>query len=198
MQQKTCFKLLTVLLGITLFFAYCKKGDVGPAGATGATGATGAAGAAGAQGPKGDTGTANVIYSAWLDVAYLPDTFRNTTGKLDTAGFMVNIQATKLTAAIINSGEIKVYVNFGTPATPTVVPLPYSDVIYDYTSIQPVFYTGRIFLYATDNYSTFTQNNLKRNQYRYILIPGVVNARVAQPVDWNDYNKVKDYLGLKD
>ena len=197
MQQKDFFKLFTALLGIVLFFAHCQKGDVGPAGAKGDTGATGANGAAGAQGAKGDSGTANVIYSAWLDAAYLPDTFRNA-GKLDTAGFFTNIPATKLTAAIINNGEIKVYVNFGTPTAPTVVPLPYSDVIYDYTSIQPAFYIGRIFLYATDNYGTFTQNNVKRNQYRYILIPGVVNARVAQPVDWNNYDKVKEYLGLKD
>lgn len=194
MQQKNCLKLFTALLSITLIFAYCQKGDAGPAGPKGDTGATGAAGA---QGPKGDTGVANVIYSAWLDVVYAPDTFRNA-GVLDTAGFFTNITAPKLTAAILNGGEVKVYWNFGTSTTPAVSPLPYFDVIYDVISIQPEFYVGRIYLYSTGNYGTFTQNNLKRNQYRYILIPGGVNARVIQPVDWNDYNQVKKYLGLKD
>lgn len=197
MQQKTCLKLFIALLSITLFFANCQKGDAGPAGPKGDTGATGAAGAAGAQGAKGDTGVANVIYSAWLDVAYAADTFRNA-GVLDTAGFFANITAPKLTAAILNGGEIKVYWNFGSSTAPAVSPLPYFDVIYDFISIQPDFYVGRIFLYATGNYSTFTQNNVKRNQYRYILIPGGVNARVVQPVDWNKYDEVKAYLGLKD
>ena len=197
MQQKNSFKLFTALMGIVLFFAYCQKGDAGPAGPKGDTGANGAAGAAGAQGPKGDSGTANVIYSAWLDVVYVPDTFRNA-GVLDTAGFSTNIPAAKLTAAIINGGEVKVYWNFGTSASPAVAPLPYFDVFYDVISIQPEFYVGRIFLYSTGNYSTINNNGVKRNQYRYIIIPGGVNARVAQPVDWNDYNKVKEYLGLKD
>ncbi|MBE7174040.1 MAG: hypothetical protein INR73_25930 [Williamsia sp.] len=197
MQQKTCFKLFIALLGITMFFTYCQKGDTGPAGPKGDTGATGAAGAPGAQGPKGDSGTANVIYSPWLDVTYLADTFRNA-GVLDTAGFYTNIAAAKLTAAVLNGGEIKVYWNYGTTTNPAVAPLPYFDLFYDAISIQPEFHVGRIFIYATGNYGTFTSNGAKVNQYRYILIPGGAGARVAQPVDWNDYNKVKEYLGLKD
>jgi len=40
---------------------------------------------------------------------------------------------------------------------------------------------------------------LKYRQYRYILIPGSVNARVAKPaVNWNNYKEVQAYLGLKD
>ena len=199
MKQKTCFKLFISLLSITLFFANCQKGDVGPAGPagpTGANGANGAAGAAGAQGPKGDTGTANVIYSAWLDVIYLPDTVH--TGNLvDTVGYFANITANRLTSAILNSGEIKVYMNFGTTATPNIVPLPYFDV-NTLISIAPEFLLQRIFLYSNANPSTVTQGGQKFLQYRYILIPGAVPGVAAQPVDWNDYNKVKEYLGLKD
>ena len=56
-----------------LFFTACSK--TGPTGPAGPAGQDGAAGAAGPAGPKGDTGTANVIYSPWLDVTYKPDTF---------------------------------------------------------------------------------------------------------------------------
>lgn len=198
MQQKNFFKLFTALLGIVLFFAHCQKGDVGPAGPKGDTGATGANGAAGAQGAKGDSGTANVIYSAWLDVTtFVPETFTNN-GVLDTLDFTARITAPKLTSAILNSGEMKVYFNFGTLAAPNVVPLPYVDIVSSGISITPEFAVGRIDLYSNVRANTATLTDGKHYQYRYILIPGVVNARVAQPVDWNNYNQVKEYLGLKD
>src|SRR6266566_2913456 len=63
-------KIFLLLVAITLLFTSCKKGDPGAAGAPGATGQTGPTGPTGVQGPKGDTGTANVIYSAWLNVTY--------------------------------------------------------------------------------------------------------------------------------
>lgn len=195
MKQRNYLKLFIAVLSLALFIVSCQKGDAGPAGPAGTQGPQGATGS---TGPKGDTGTANVIYSAWLDVVYIADTFRSTGNVLDTAGYYTNITAAKLTNAILTSGEIKVYWNAGTPTAPVVLPLPYSDLVYDFISIQPAFYLNRINLYATDNYGTFTQNNLKYNQYRYILIPGAVPGFAAQPVDWNDYNKVKAYLGLKD
>lgn len=45
---------------------------------------------------KSDTGTANVIYSSWLDVTYLADTIHIGT-LVDTIGFYTNITAPKLT-----------------------------------------------------------------------------------------------------
>lgn len=36
----------------------------------------------------------------------------------------------------------------------------------------------------------------KNRQYRYVLIPG--GAAVRRNVDWNNYEAVKTYLGLKD
>lgn len=194
MRPKTCFNVLTALLAICIFFAYCKKGDTGPAGATGPAGPTGATGS---QGAKGDTGTANVIYSAWLDVAYLPDTFRAAGNVLDTAGFFANIPAVKLTNAILTSGEMKVYFNVSTSATPSIISLPYYDVYTDY-SIIPRFLLQRIGLYSDINPSTYTQNSLKYQQYRYILIPGGVLGRMSHPVDLNDYNKVKEYYNIQD
>ncbi len=186
-----CFVMVFLLMAA----ASCKKGDTGPAGPAGPAGPTGATGAAG---PKGDTGTANVIYSAWLDAQYLPDTFTNkTTHLLDTAGFYMDAKnVTKLTAAILNTGEIKVYINFSTAATPQISPVPYFDP-YTNLSVVPTYALQEIFLYSDGDLSTgLNTAGAKVFQWRYILIPGGKAARSA--IDWNNYAAVKKYLNLKD
>jgi len=190
MKAKPFLTVFSSLLLITLIFTQCKKGDTGPAGPAGATGPAGPAG------PKGDTGTTNVIYSAWLDVLYAADTVHNG-ALIDTVGYYANITATKLTSAILSGGEMKVYMNLGTSTTPDVAPLPYFDV-YTNISVTPEFLLQKIFLYSDVNASTVTVSGQKYLQYRYILIPGNQGARMAKSIDWNDYNKVKAFLGLKD
>src|SRR5829696_3128642 len=89
------FLVLTV---VTLLSTGCsKEGPAGPAGAQGPQGQ------AGPQGPKGDTGTANVIYSNWLDVKFDADTVHNG-NVVDTVGFSADINAPKLTNAILSGG----------------------------------------------------------------------------------------------
>ena len=194
MKAKSSLTLLVSLLAIALLSTQCQKGDVGPAGPAGPAGA---AGPAGSTGPKGDTGTANVIYSPWLDVTYAPATDPNTG---DTLAWTANITATKLTQAIIDRGEIKVYMNWGTQADPNVAPLPIYDVFFFGLIINPEFSVGGIDLYASLDASTFTDAGQKYLQYRYILIPGSVpSGRLSKPVvDWNNYKEVKAYLNLKD
>jgi hypothetical protein len=194
MRTKPFLTLFTSLVVVTVIFTQCKKGDAGPAGPAGAAGATGPAGPAG---PKGDTGTANVIYSAWLDVTYVVDTIHTGT-IVDTVGYHGNITANKLTSTILDRGEIKVYMNWGTTATPDVAPLPILDVFFTGLIINPEFELQKITLFANGNASTFTTGGQKYLQYRYILIPGSVSGRLSKPIDWNDYNKVKAYLGLED
>jgi hypothetical protein len=195
MKAKSSLTLLASLVLITFIFTQCQKGDAGPAGAAGPAGP---AGPSGSTGPKGDTGTANVIYSPWLDVTYAADTVHNG-ASIDTVGFYATITALKLTNAILTNGEIKVYLNLQTAATPDIVPLPYYDV-YTNININPDFSLQKIFLYSDINASTFTSSGQKLLQYRYILIPGSVpSGRLAKPaVDWNNYNEVKAYLGLTD
>jgi hypothetical protein len=200
MKAKSSLTLLASLVLITFIFTQCQKGGVGPAGPAGPTGPAGAAGSPGSTGPKGDTGTANVIYSPWLDVTYTADTVHNAPPDppIDTVGYYADITAPKLTNAILNSGEIKVYVNLGTSTTPNVIPLPYFD-IYSLFNINPDYSFQKISLYADINASTYTQSGQKKQQYRYILIPGSVPGRLSKPaVDWNNYNAVKAYLGLTD
>jgi len=194
MKAKSSVTLLASLVLITFIFTQCQKGDVGPAGPAGPTGPTGSTGSAG---PKGDTGTANVIYSPWLDVTYAPVTDPNTG---ETLAWLAHITANKLTQTILDRGEIKVYMNWETQANPDVAPLPLVDPFFTGGGIiNPEFLLQRIDLYSNFDASTVTDAGQKYLQYRYILIPGSVPiGRIAQTVDWNNYKEVKAYLGLTD
>jgi Tfp pilus assembly protein PilW len=183
MLIKTC-SITKLLFAITLLFVACKKGDTGPEGPPGP------------QGPKGDSATANIIYSPWLDVTYSADTL-HVGSVIDTIGFYANVTATKLSSTIISGGEIKIYMNLGTAASPDVVSLPYIDV-FTGVSVSPEFLVQKIFLYANTNASTVTKSGAKYLQYRYILVPGVVPARKSTQPDWNNYNQVKTYYHLND
>ena len=96
---------------------------------------------------------------------------------------------------MLTSGEIKVYLNGFSAADPTVIPLPYINV-FSGLSITSLFYLNTIELYSNANVGTVTQNSVKYQQYRYILIPGGTPARKAS-IDWNNYKAVQQYLGLK-
>jgi hypothetical protein len=130
-----------------------------------------------------------------MDVAFLPEKDPDTG---DTLAFTATIAAPKLTKEIVNSGEIKVYFNWGTAAAPEVDPLPLFDIyIGGGLSCTTTFYEGEIFMIS--NFDLSSRNNtagVKTFQFRYILIPGGTTAR--QAVNWNDYKAVKAYLGLKD
>ena len=190
-------------LAITVIVVGCgKDGDTGPAGSPGPAGPPGppgSPGANGANGANGAPGTANVIYSAWTNVTY--EAIKDTNnGIVDTLAWVAEIAAPKLVDSILNRGEIKVYLNAGTPASPAVFPLPLFDVyvLTGVFNINLYFTQGFISLYSTDDASTEPDNSW---QYRYILIPGGTAGRAApggKTVDWNNYNEVKAYLGLKD
>ncbi|HTI93049.1 MAG TPA: hypothetical protein VL727_20765 [Puia sp.] len=181
-----------VLASAVLVFS-CKKGDTGPAGPAGPAGANGTAGAAG---PKGDTGTANVIYSAWTDVAFQPVTTPDTVvqGRLDTLYYVGAIVAPKLTANIISKGQILVYLNAGSAADPFIYPLPYTDILFAGLTIQVNYVVDSIYLAANFNASTQTVSGVKVQQYRYVITPGSVPASA----DKKDYNSIKNYFKLPD
>jgi len=196
--------LLPYIVGMALVMAAysCKKGDTGPAGPAGPQGPQGPAGSSGPPGQNGQPGTANVIYSAWLDVTYTPvkDTDA-VTHVVDTVAWVSTINAPGITNTLLTSGDIKVYLNAGSAAQPAVFPLPITD-LYALTGVLNInlyFTLQKINLYATDDASTFTSSGTKFWQYRYILIPGgTAGGRMGKPIDWNNYKEVQAYLGLKD
>jgi hypothetical protein len=181
------------MAGITTITTSSKERKEGPAGPTGPTGPAGPQGPSGPAGPAGQTGTANVIYSDWLDVPF--QVVKNSAG--DTLSWQGIITATKLDANILSKGEIKVYVNLNTAASPTVVALPIDPFLWGII-LSPVYQIGKITIVGDDDYGTFTDQGSKYFQYRYILIPGGTTARTSNAVNWNDYKSVQAYLGLKD
>ncbi|HEY9260564.1 hypothetical protein [Chitinophaga sp.] len=195
MKQVTRFMPYALITAVVLFFAACSKdGAQGPAGAAGPAGPAGIPGATGPKGDSGAAGSANVIYSAWQDVTFAPaDTIFNQNGTINTIIYGATLTAAKLNAALLANASINVYINLGNATTPFVQPLPYVDE-YGYL-IRFVAYAGKIDLIGNAPISTTTD---KRYQYRYVIVPGGVNARDAAGINWNDYTQVKKYLNLKD
>ena len=191
MKQKILTMPYYLVIAAIMLLASCKKGDTGPAGAPGAPGA---------PGTPGPAGTANIIYSGWFNVAFNAEVASNG----DTIRFVSNIPVPKLVDSILSKGEIKVYLNYGTPSQPDVLPLPYFDPLYYDPAVvlNPDFFPGSIALSSNYNMGTFDENGEKRFQYRYILIPGGTAAGRAaaggKTIDWNNYKEVQAYLGLKD
>ena len=200
MKKMTFLFPFSFLLIASLAFSSCKKGDTGPQGLAGPAGPNGAQGPAGPQGPAG---TANVIYSNWLPVTFTPiDENGDPILDPDTqepVAWLAEIPAPTLTNDILTKGEIKVYVNVGTAATPVVVPLPLTDfyALFGVVNLNAFYSLNKINLVSTQDASTVTDQGQTYNQYRYILIPGVVPGRMAT-INWNNYAEVKAYLGLKD
>jgi hypothetical protein len=147
------------------------------------------------DGAKGDTGTANVMYSPWLDVDFSPAT--NNAG--DTVIWFGTITAPKITASILDSGVVKAYVNLGTATNKLIFPLPITDLyaLTDITELQVYYTPGKIEMYSDVDAGTFTSSGQKAWQYRYVIIPsGVPTGRSA--INWNDYNAVKEYFNITD
>jgi hypothetical protein len=180
----------SLLLAVILIFTSCAKdGDTGP---QGPAGPAGPAGPNGPTGPQGPAGTANVVYSNWSDVTFTAQV----PSPGDTTAWTATMTAPKLVDSILNKGEIKVYVNFGSTAAPQVFALPISSDLG--FIVIPYFQVGKINLISDIDAGTETgTGGVKFFQYRYVLIPGVAPGRLAT-VDWNNYDAVKKYLGLKD
>lgn len=171
----------------------CKKGDAGPQGTPGEqgiqgekgdkgdTGDTGPSGEQGEQGPrgeKGDTGTANVIYSDWLSVA-----FTNSGGV-----YSANINAPKLTEEVLNTGDVAVYERFAIvfpTGSTTYSKLPYAQ---DSDWVKVEISVGKITLRSNTNHNLST--------FRYVLIPGGVQASAIGHLDLANYRAVHNFYGI--
>ena len=201
MKQKIISVPAILFLTIAIMFASCSKG---PAGATGAAGATGPQGPTGSTGSNGATGTANVIYSPWLNVTF--EAFTDT-------NMIATIPAPKLSDSILNQGEVKVYFNAGSDSTNSqfVLSLPaYEPFLFSNNTdpitlvINPYFSLDTISIIANYDLSSYAINGYNYFQFRYIIIPGGTSTLPAsingikKSIDWNNYNEVKAYLGLKD
>src|SRR5690606_11504048 len=171
------------------------QGPQGPQGPAGPRGATGATGPQGPQGPQVPAGTANVIFSNWMS---FQQSQRDTT--IDGTLLKVNhLPAPRLTQNIIDRGVVIVYWRY----LNTVVHLPYtSDAgsgvgpaktsTLNFVPKPGVIYITR---YTHDNSASVGFGTI---QFRYVLIPGGVEASALANVDINNYDAVKSALQLTD
>lgn len=175
MKKVFGYLFVACMFSLALGMTSCKKGDAGPAGP---------------EGPKGDSGVAGnagIIYSGWLDATF----DINASG----TGYEVEIPAAKITDDILNKGEVKVYTQYYDNGNLTTLALPFFNGSY---ILNVELFKGGIRLYSNADFSSGTDEDGKPSgQYRYVIIPGGQSARKAQ-IDWNNYEQVKTYLGLKD
>jgi hypothetical protein len=162
-------------------------GDQGPAGPGGATGP---GGPPGPTGPAGPTGTANVIYSGWQYATGFSDS------TIDNSALKVGyVKAPSLTATILNSGTVLIYMTYGGG----IFPLPYTSNAGgkpNTINFTPMLSKILISRFTHDNSNSVALSTLL--QYRYIIIPGSVSGgRMATPPpDYTDYKAVCTYYGI--
>ncbi|MFO7369134.1 MAG: hypothetical protein R6X09_02565 [Bacteroidales bacterium] len=160
------------MLALALFIG-C-EGDEGPAGPKGDQGDQGD------QGIQGETGTANVIYSDWIQPA---GAWRDTS--FYGVAKVNHINVSGLTSAIINDGVVLCYYKSVSsiilPGAPTnVMALPWTGLTGS-TSFTLDFWlkTGKITFraYTHDNSGSYTPvGMLWHPEFRYVIIPGGVQA----------------------
>ena len=166
-------RLLSLLLLSSLFVA-CSKDDgedgaigpQGPQGEQGIQGEAGADGEDGEQGEKGDTGTANVIYSEWLDspIVDADDNIESPTanGNIDVAG---------LSQEIVDQGTVLVFGKVENNDNVYALPFIGNQGVsyYYYYKLETI----NIRLATVDDSDIGAP---LFSEYRYVLIPGGVEA----------------------
>jgi hypothetical protein len=169
------------VLSILLLTACSKEGPQGPAGATGETGAAG---------PTGPEGSPDVIYSKWV----YAHTFGDST--IDNSAIKVGyVDAPKLTTTILNSGEVKVYFTYGggTFIAPYTSNAGGKPNIISYT---PMLNKLLMYRFTFDNSNSVALSTTL--QYRYVIIPGGVEARKNTGINWDNYAEVAAYYNIPD
>lgn len=169
------------------------QGEQGPAGPQGDAGADGAVGA---QGEQGDPGTANVIYSDWIESPII-DNDNNieaptANGSIDVAG---------LDQEIVDMGNVLVYGKV--ESNGNVYALPYTGnqgvSYYYYFNVEDI----NIRMATTDGSNIGTP---LFSTYRYVLIPGgteasngiggVSSKAATQDFSKMSYEEVTDYFNI--
>jgi hypothetical protein len=164
-MKTTITKIFGFIMIIT--FVSCSDGDPGPAGSAGPQGQAGATGATGPQGEKGDPGTANVIYSAWMDVEW--------NGINDPEYKTMKIEEPLLTSEFLDKGGVTLFFIRAVEDDVTVVlPTPYQlGNVHLFGAAQIVSGVSSVGLVAssTDG-STISESMFAGLEVRYVLIPG--------------------------
>lgn len=191
-----------LLFTAILAFAGCADdGEPGPKGDKGDAGEQGLQGPQGEPGEQGEPGTANVMYSEWMDADW--NFSDGTTYKA------MRVQEPACTDSFNNNGGIVLfYFRFQDNVVFQMPHTNYNDQIYKQG--YPVFFSDagevRFSIQSTDGSALTSQESYGTApyllQFKYVLIPGGVpltpSGRVNAPVDFSDYNAVKSYYNIHD
>ncbi|GAA3615474.1 hypothetical protein Q4Q39_01900 [Flavivirga amylovorans] len=174
MNAKKKLVRLVMVLMVSISIFSCSDGEDG---ATGPAGPAGVDGTDGVDGEDGAPGTANVIYSEWIEKGFDDDSGVGT----PTASF--DIEAPEITEKVLDQGVVLVFGRrFTTVAEDVnidVFQLPYTfydtDVQYRHRITPPSGNkaTGVIKIQARSiNGSNLNGNVHRIDEYRYVIIPG--------------------------
>ncbi|NGP88234.1 collagen-like protein [Fodinibius halophilus] len=143
-------------------------------------------------------GTANVMYSSWVN----PPQWNGST-QTTTKYRYFDISANAMTQDIIDKGIVKVYTNFNTPS---VYSLPLAKAGSPGNPNYSYFFQLnpqqlRIAYMNPDATGTLPNALGTSSEFRYVLIPGgkhlKTKAKAGElPIDLNDYEQVKRYFGI--
>jgi hypothetical protein len=164
-MKTTIAKLVTIVMIITL--AACSDGDPGPAGPQGQQGIVGEKGAQGPEGEKGDPGTANVIYSEWLDLEW--------NGINDPDYKTMRIQEPMITSEFVEKGGVSLFfIRAVNEDITIVIPIPYqfgNVNLFSATQIISGVTTLGLIALSQDG-SPISEDQFAGLKVRYVLIPG--------------------------
>lgn len=176
---------LIYFIAITFFFAFASIACEGPAGPDGAQGPQGEQGPEGPQGPQGETGTANVIYSEWMDIEW---------NLIDTESVKsLRIEEENLTEEFRGSGVVVAY---AMNTSESIFQLPMISSMAEWRFYH--WFRGEFITFELESFDfSPVPEEIGNWQIRYILIPGGVPAKMSKDF-FEDYNAVKEYFGIPD
>ncbi|WP_234570993.1 collagen-like triple helix repeat-containing protein [Rhodohalobacter sp. 614A] len=180
--KRTILFVLPIMIGLICFSCEGPEGPAGP------QGLQGEAGEPGPEGSQGEPGTANVIYSEWIDSEWTEYTAREWQMLIEDSNISVDFSN--------NGGTVLVYRRNGPLDDAWIYPLP-SGSAYPVTfAIDPVNTT---LLIAVESSCCDIPSWFHDVQFRYVLIPGGVltNGKQAK-LDLTDYQAVKAFYGIPD
>jgi hypothetical protein len=161
-MKKTSTTLLIAMAIISL--SACSDGDPGPVGKQGEQGAQGSQGP---QGEKGDPGTANVIYSEWMDIEW--------NGANEPDYRTMSIPEPMITSDFLEKGGISLFfLRVVSGDITLVVPVPYQVGSVNLTSVAQIKGAESAVgvMAMTQDGTSFSEDLFDGVEIRYVLIPG--------------------------
>lgn len=154
----------------------------------GPAGSQGPQGEVGAPGPQGESGTANVIYSPWIDSDWTEE---------DQQYWGMVIEDSNISVEFSNTGgTVLVYRRNGSSDDAWVYQLPSGNAYRVNYAIDPV---NTSLLIAVESTCCDIPSWFHDVQLRYVLIPGgMLTNGLQAKLDVTDYEAVAAYYGLQD